>query len=213
MARPKRMGELVQLRPLARASTDNAKLRDWLNTTAEAIGSSFEQWCQAADVSPSTVTRFLNHGYPVPKLATVERLAQAARAPMPWDQPMSPAAFVPIPLLDGKTIAEFGRTIAIRASEQEVMVPRRYAHCIAVVQGFGGVGCYTYQGDVLVCDPDVAISEDGPMIVAVMDGKPGPVALADGWLVPFFMTEGVVPVPVERATIVGVLAHLQRNIR
>lgn len=99
---------VVPLRSTAISETDKA-IASWLRRTQVRVGLSYSAWARAAGLADTTLTRFLRHGAPTPRMKTLEALARYAGVQPPHvalSAELQP--FVDIPVILGSIAASKG---------------------------------------------------------------------------------------------------------
>lgn len=188
------------------------RIANWLRRTAAAADLTYEEWARKADVSGTTITRFLGHGKPVPKATTLAKLAIAAGLPPPDIGVETIPGLVDIPLILPRVARIRGVEFAMSEAVETTRVPSRYAHCAAAkatadTASLAGV----LVGDLVVFDPKREPKDGDLVLVEFEDGTAGCLQVSGGWLMPraIGMTK---PTPREQAFVLGVAVQIQRDL-
>jgi SOS-response transcriptional repressor LexA len=208
------MGKVVKLparppRPLPGNLTGPAlEAAEWLQATAQRHGISYQAWCEQAGVSPSTIQKFMATGYPVPKAATLVRLAEAIGTHKTTG--FSPA-MVDIPVVDARMAASQGLEAAMAQAETTTRAAARFEGHVGVridadTASLAGI----LPGDLVLVDPSAPL-RDGALAVVVRDDETAVYQVLGRILLP--MVPGT-PKPLlrENCHVLGVAVQVQRDL-
>lgn len=213
------MAEIVHLQPRAKRPPDDAetirRLQSWLRRvmTSQSPPLSAEAWANKAGVAGTSITRFLKHGYPVPKTSTLAKLA-AAVGLQPPDVVMSSESnpLVDIPLIAPAIFLRGGLERAVRAAVEVTRAPAKFAGCVAVRITTGtGILAGVLPGDLVVVDPATEMQPGDLVVVALDTGDAAVYRLQEPWLVPATV-EQVPPLRLSDAHVIGVAVQVQREL-
>jgi len=172
---------------------------------------SAEQWARSAGVSPTTITRFLKDGRPVPKQTTVAALAKAVRLPPP-NLRVSDASFIDLPVVNPAIWAGSGEERARMAAVEHTTALSRFAGCSAArVTTQTGVLAGVLPGDLVIFDPR-RTPKAGELVVVALDT--GDAAVME-WQPPWLASRAPgmnTPMPIEGAHIMGVAVQVHRDL-
>jgi transcriptional regulator with XRE-family HTH domain len=204
------MAEIVQLRP-GQEDAAAREIAEWLRRTQAQVDMSFSAWARKAGISDTSVTRFLRHGSPVPKVATLEALARAAGVPLPHRAGLSSEVlpYVDIPVMNPAIASIGGWEAARMRAVEQTRAPVKYADCGAfklTVDTGSRLGFN--PGDLIIVDPRRVVSDGSTVVVCLADGGCGVMRYERGSLIPC----GTVVVDVDDARILGVAVLMQREI-
>ncbi|MBW8268304.1 LexA family protein [Caldovatus aquaticus] len=214
------MGEIVRLRaPGGRHVSDDAetvrRLQAWMRRAMANHHPplSAEAWANKAGVAGTSITRFLKHGYPVPKTSTLAKLA-AAIGLQPPDLVLSADArpFIDIPVIVPALFRSGGLERAVRSSVEVTRAPAKFAGCVAVRITTGtGILAGILPGDLVVVDPGTEMEPGDLVVVALDTGDAAVYRVQEPWLVPATV-EQVPPLRIGEAHVIGVAVQVQREL-
>ena len=210
------MGTVVKLARTTggRSPEDEAVLRigAWLRRAAAQRDISFEQWGRKAGIAPTTITRFLRDGRPVPKATTLAALANAIGEHPPELGTMTRTGMVEVPVIIARMAILKGMAVAMASSVEATRTAARFAHCAAVrISADTAALAGVLVGDLVVFDP-AAVPQPGSLVVVELsDGGVGCFRFQPPWLLPA-TTGHAVPLPVDGAAMLGVAVQVQRDL-
>ncbi len=204
--------DLADHRPTA-PGIESEKVDTWLRQVLARSGHSADRLARIAGCSPTTVTRFLRHGYPIPKLGTLTKLAQAAGLPPPDLLVSDTQPFVDVPIVLPILAVTRGLREAILHSVQTTRAPQKFRHCIGVkITADTGSAAGVLLGDLVLCDPHQKPRDNDLVVLALDTGLAGVYRLQGDWLVA--PGGGNHPShPLAGAFILGVARQVQRELR
>ena len=214
------MAEIIRLRPReAQKPSGDAetirRLQAWMRRVmlSQQPPLSAERWGKAAGVAATSITRFLKHGYPMPSMRTITKLASAVGLPPP-DVVMSAVGnpLVDIPIIAPEIFRSGGLERAVKVAVEVTRAPAKFAGCVAVrITTGSGILAGILPGDLVVVDP-AATMQPGDLVVVSLDtGDAGVYRVQEPWLVPATI-EQVPPLRLEDATVIGVAVQVQREL-
>ncbi|NYZ10958.1 helix-turn-helix transcriptional regulator [Azospirillum sp. RWY-5-1] len=207
--------------------TRRALLR-WTTSVMEARGWSAAHWSRLAQVTPSSLTRFLSDPArgSLPSAETIGRLARAAGSEPRFIDGMEPAPVVRVPLLDhdqvvallalGRRAAEAFLAAALRQNGGCVAVepsasPRAFALTIAS-RSLDAAGVLP-EDKVVLEPPDVLEPRVGDVVVTVGGGAFCAYRFFPPHLLPVSTDPGCGPASIADARVAGVAVHVLRVLR
>jgi SOS-response transcriptional repressor LexA len=189
------------------------RIATWLRNTMRGQDPplSAERWARMAGISPTSITRFLKVGFPVPKQTTVAALAKALALPPPTMQSRA-LNFVDVPVVSPQLWREQGQQQAMIEATKQTTTSARHANCAAViVTTSSAVLAGVLPGDVVVFDPKREPQAGELVIVALDTGTAIVLEWQPPWMV--FREPGVrSPVAIDGAMIMGVAVQVQRDL-
>jgi hypothetical protein len=207
------MNNVVQL-PRYPKGAEAARISQWLRNVlaSQSPKLTAERWGKRAGVSPTTITKFLNHSYPVPKQTTIAALAKAAGLPPPVLHVSEVAGFVDVPLILPQLWKLQGEVGAKMAAVEFTQVPARLGHCSAVrIETETATLSGVLPGDVVIFDPKRKPAAGELVVVAMNDGRAGVYMFEAPYLLPRTATMEP-PLPAAGAHIMGVAMQVQRDL-
>lgn len=172
---------------------------------------SFSAWARKAGVSDTSVTRFLRHGSPVPRLATLDALARAAGVPSPHATGLSSdtSPYVDIPVMNPRIAAVGGWDAARMRAVEQTRAPAKYVDCGAFkVTVDTGSRMGFNVGDTIIVDPRRVPRDGSTVVVCLADGSCGVMLHQGGSLI----SVGADQVCTDDASILGVAVLMQREL-
>lgn len=214
------MADIVRLRPrTAQQPPGDAetirRLQTWLRRVmvSQRPPLSAEAWANKAGVAGTSITRFLRHGYPVPKTSTLAKLAGAVGL-QPPDLMLSSDSrpLVDIPVIVPALFRSGGLERALKAAVEVTRAPAKFAGCVAVRITTGtGILAGVLPGDLVVVDPGTEMEPGDLVVVALDTGDAAVYRLQEPWLVPATV-EQVPPLRLSDAHVIGVAVQVQREL-
>lgn len=206
---------MIQDRVVNFASSSEAmdrRVEEWLRRTQAQCGMSFSAWAEKAGIADTSVTRFLKHGKPTPKMDTLEALARAASVSLPSLGLTATIALVDIPLMLAETVRRSGWDAAKLNAVDQVSARARFAHCGAFVvtadtASLAGI----LPGDTVIVDPVKARREGALLVVIFDDGSVGAMRRVGDMLVPH-AAGATAPMALASAEVLGVAVQVQRDL-
>lgn len=190
-----------------------ARTSAWLRLAKSHTDLSWEQLCRQAGFSPTTITRFMMHGMPVPKLTTLAKIAKVVGMPEPdlalvYDS----APFINLPLVDPATYRSKGLYAAMQESLNTLRAPARYATCVGVkitadTASLAGI----LLGDIVLAEPATVFRLNDLVVVALETGTAGVYRVQGPWLVPQSPGQ-LAALPLADASIIGIARQVQREL-
>lgn len=188
-------------------------MEEWLRRTQAQIGLSFSAWAARAGIADTSVTRFLKHGRPLPKIGTLEALARAAMVrPPSLSIPAEGIGLVDIPLMVAEMVRLRGWAAARMQAVEQTRAPARMAHCgafriTADTASLAGI----LIGDVVIVDPLKPQREGALVLVEMDDGSVGAMRVMGEWLV-VVAAGNAAPLRLSEAHVLGVAVQVQRDL-
>jgi transcriptional regulator with XRE-family HTH domain len=184
----------------------------WMRRVMEQHDLSSLAWASKAGVADTSISRFLKHGSPIPKRATLAKLAGAVGLPIPQFDAV-PMETVTIPIVLGSVVFHRGLSEARMSSVESTLVTPQYKDAVAAtVTADTAAGRGIHLRDLLVIDTARRPQQGNMVAVAFSDGTVG----AMEWQMPFLLPRGGT-LPVRRADdpllkIIGVCVELKRSL-
>ena len=175
---------------------------------------SAEAWGAKAGVSPTNITRFLKHGYPVPKTRTLALLAEAVGLPPP-DQALAlnPVALVEVPIILGSIWHKAGLSEAMGCSVETTLVPRHHVGAVALrVNTSHGNLAGVLAGDLVIVNPRLLPKAGDLVAWAALDGSVSVLRCEPPVLRAPSVGSSPLEVPENDPGMVGVVVQLQRDL-
>lgn len=191
------------------------RLQAWLRRamSMQSPPISAEAWGTRAGVSPTAITRFLKHGYPVPKTSTLARLADALGLPAP-DAALYARApeMVEIPVILGAIWRQNGLQTAMEHSVDVTTAPRAHAGTVAIrVNTDHGALLGVLRGDLVLVRPN-EMPRSGQLAVVVNEAGEVSVLRCEPPVLRAAAIGSHHEVPDNDPGILGVVVQLQRDL-
>lgn len=175
---------------------------------------SAETWAKQAGIASTSITRFLKHGYPVPKTATLQRLAFAVNITPPGEALLrSVQSLVDVPILLPHVLVQSGKQVAMDGAVEWTRVPAKFANTYGVrINTPYAVLAGILPNDLVLVDDALEIRPGDLVAVALPGGDVGALKVQPPYLVHAGTEPGPAPILQADANVLGVIVQVQREI-
>jgi hypothetical protein len=192
---------------------ESERIAEWLKNVmrSQTPPLSAEQWGRMAGVTPTTITRFIKDGYPIPKQTTLAALARAVGL-QPPHLALAVGELVDVPVILSHVWRVGGEGRAVREAAEFTRTSSRFAGCAAVrittdTASLAGI----LPGDLVIFDSKRSPQPGELVVVALDTGEAAVFECQAPWLVaraPGMHT----PMLMKAAHIMGVAVQVQRDL-